>query len=127
MAEVKHYGVFQFKDGIIHADLTGQFPVEVIKARENVFKPLADACAAHNCRKALVDATGLEVELGFTDMFKAAKDLASLMKHSIHVAFLAREDMLDPFFTDVARNRGSVMAVFTDADAAAEWLAQWPD
>ncbi len=115
---------FRFEDGIVQVHLSGHFPNELLKTKQNVFQPLTDACAEHNCKKVLIDARDLQVEMGTMDLFKAGKDVAALMLNGIRIACLAREDMIDPFFEDVAINRGAIVSVFTEMDRAREWLAR---
>jgi hypothetical protein len=113
---------FRFEDGALSVSLSGDFPNELLHKGTNLFQPLADACAAHRCQKALIDARGLHVDLGTLGLFRAAEDLASMTRMGLHIAILATEDMLDPFFEDVASNRGGIVGVFTKMDTALEWL-----
>lgn len=118
---------FRFEDGVLHVRLSGTYPVQRAPGEGNLFQPLIDGCAAHGCRKALIDARTLDVALGTMGLFQAGTDAAHLTRSGLRIALLARPDMLDPFFEDVARNRGGDVGVFTDADAARAWLMERGD
>jgi hypothetical protein len=115
---------FRVESGVLHAQLSGVFPHDLLREHDNVFQPLADACARGNCSKALIDARKLEAGLNTLDMFRAGVDAALLSHTGVRVAFVAREDMIDLFFAEVARNRGALIGVFTDFEAAGQWLAK---
>ena len=113
---------FRLENGVLHVHLSGTFPNELLHRLENLFQPLIEACSAHNCTKALVDARDLQVDFGTLGMFQAGKDAASLSRIGLRVAFLAREDALDPLFETVATNRGGHVGIFTDMEAARNWI-----
>jgi hypothetical protein len=113
---------FRFEDGVLEVRLSGKFPDELLRQGKNLFQPLVDACLSYQCRKALIDARHLEVNFGTMAMFQAGKDAGSMGRAGIRIALLARDDMIDSFFEDVAANRGGDIAVFTDMDAARTWL-----
>lgn len=113
---------FHYEDGVLYVRLTGEFPNELLNEAQNLFKPLIDACLAHECNKALIDATDMECNIGTMGMFRAGKDTVALTIYKIRAAFLAREDMIDRFFEDVATIRGANIRVFTDAEDALDWL-----
>jgi hypothetical protein len=117
---------FKFEDGILHVHLSGKFPNEMLREQKNLFQPLIDACSTSKCKKALIDARDLEVEFGIMALFQAGEDAASLARIGLHVALLAREDMLNTFFDNVVFNRGGDVGIFTDMDAALEWLQSEP-
>ncbi len=56
------------------------------------------------------------------DMVNFGRDAAFLAHLGLHVALVARKNMIDPFFYDVSFNRGGSIGVFTDMDAALAWL-----
>jgi hypothetical protein len=113
---------FRVEDGVLHVRLSGKFPNELLRKGTNLFQPLADACPTHNCNKVLIDARDLQVDLDTFGLLRAGEDVASMTRMGIHIAILAREDMLDPFFEDVAVNRGASVKVFTELDTARSWL-----
>ncbi|MBN1999993.1 hypothetical protein JW935_20740 [candidate division KSB1 bacterium] len=113
---------FQVLNGVLHVRLSGKFPIELLHKGKNVFQPLIDACSHFGCKKALVDARDIQADLGTTALFQTGEDAAFLSHIGLRVALLAREDMLDRFFEDVAYNRGALLGVFTDMSAACEWL-----
>lgn len=57
-------------------------------------------------------------------MFRAGEDAAFLARVGLRIVILAREDMLDSFFEDVASNRGGNVGIFTDMDTACDWLGR---
>lgn len=113
---------FRVEDGVLHVRLSGTFPKELLGNEQNLFQPLIDACLAHNCKKALVDARDLQADFGTTELFQAGKDAAFLTRVGLRIALVAREDMRDTFFDTVVANRGGHAVVFTDIDAARDWL-----
>ena len=120
---MKEYNVdFRFDDGILYVKLSGKFPKELLETETNLFQPIIDACSTNKCNKVLIDASDLEVDLRTMDMFRAGVDAATLTHLGIRVAMLAREDMLNPFFDNVAFNRGGLIGIFTDMDNTREWL-----
>jgi hypothetical protein len=96
--------------------------MERLHKGQNLFQPLVDACATHKCDKALIDARDLQVNMDTLEMFQAGEDVVSVTSKGLRTAILAREDMLDRFFEDVAVNRGAIVKVFTDLETARDWL-----
>lgn len=115
---------FELKDDVLHVCLSGDFPTELLGKRESLFRPLIQACSEYNSKRVLIDARNLQVKLGTLGMFRAATDAATLTQLGIRIAFVARDDMIDPFFEDVVYNHGGVVSVFTEEDAASTWLEQ---
>ena len=113
---------FRVENDVLHVRLSGKLPNDLLDKEENLFQPLIDACLAQKCKKALVDVRDLKVDFDTMAMFRAGVDAAFLSRIGLRVALLAREDMIDPFFDNVARNRCAAMGVFTDMDSASEWL-----
>jgi hypothetical protein len=113
---------FQVVNGVLHVRLSGKFPKELLLSGNNAFQPLIDDCSKRGCKKALVDARDLQIDLGTMGLFRTAEDAAFLTRIGLRVALVAREDMLDRFFDDVAYNRGGLIRVFTDVSAARSWL-----
>jgi hypothetical protein len=118
----KYIEDFRFEDGVLHVRLSGEFPMERLHKGQNLFQPLVDACATHKCDKALIDARDLQVNMDTLEMFQAGEDVVSVTSKGLRTAILAREDMLDRFFEDVAVNRGAIVKVFTDLETARDWL-----
>ena len=108
----------------MHVRLSGVYPEERLAFEENLFKPLIDACKQQNCREAVVDARELQVRFDTLGLFRAGVDAASLNAFGLHVALIAREDMLSSFFDDVTHNRAAQVRVFTDLEGAQVWLRQ---
>jgi len=118
----RYHQSFRVEKGVLHVRLSGEFPDELLHDLENLFRPLMDACARYDCKKALIDVRDLQVHFDTFALFRSGKDAAFLGSLGIRVALLAREDMLDPFFDNVAHNRSNQVSVFTDIDPALEWL-----
>jgi len=115
---------FQFENGVLVVRLSGSFPNELLLSEQNLFQPLIDECKTRNCKLALVDAQNLQVHFSTMAMFRAGEDAAVLNQFGFRLAIVAREDMIDPFFEDVAFNRGGNIGVFTNMDAALSWLKE---
>ena len=113
---------FQLEDEVLHVRLSGRFPHELLSQEKNLFQPLVDACTTHKRKKALIDARNLQVDFDTPALFQAGKDAAFLARIGLRIALVARNDMIDPFFYDVASNRGANLGVFLDIDAARFWL-----
>jgi hypothetical protein len=115
---------FRLEDGVLHVRLSGNFPNELLGKGENLFQPLIDACSTHNCKKALIDARDLQVDFGIMALFQSGQDAAFLARLGLRLAILARKDMLDPFFNTVVSNRSGRIGMFTEMDAARDWIQQ---
>lgn len=116
--------MFSVEDGLLVVRLGGEFPMEMLSKEENLFEPLIAACAAHECKRALVDARGLAIKLDTLGLLRAAEDAAKLPGLNIRVALVARTEMVDPFFETAAFNRGGLVRVFLDPDEAKSWLSE---
>jgi len=110
------------ENGLLLVRLSGTFPNDLLRSGQNLFQPLVDECQAQNCKMALIDARKLQVYFSTMAIFHAGEDAAVLSKLGLRVAIVARMDMIDSFFQDVAFNRGGNIGVFTDMEAAREWL-----
>jgi hypothetical protein len=122
MSEYKE--IFQVENGVLHVQLSGKFPNELLQKEENLFQPLIDACSGQNCERALIDARELQVDFGTMALLRAGEDAALLNHIGLRVAILVREDMVDPFFDDVVTNRGGELGIFTDIETARGWIKQ---
>ena len=98
------------------------YPNERLAIKENLFSPLVEECKRANCRHAIVDARGLQLEFDTLALFRAGVDAAALNQFGLRVALIAREDMLSPFFDDVTHNRAAQVRVFTDLESARSWI-----
>jgi len=113
---------FRFEGGVLHVHMSGVYPNEHLAKAGNLFQPLIDACSAHGCREALIDARELQVRFDTLAMYRAGDDVASLGLAGLRVALLAREDMLNSFFDTVVYNRSGSVRIFTDLEIARNWL-----
>ncbi len=116
--------VFRAEEGILYVHLSGKIPDDLFRKKENVFQPLIEALSGYACTRALIDARDLQADLTTMALFRAGEDAASVTRLGLRFALVAREDMQDAFFGTVASNRGAHLGIFTDGDAAREWLLQ---
>lgn len=79
---------------------------------------------AHDCRRLLVDATGVSEMLSFTTDFEFTEqhrtELPLGTRHAVVIAPEHAEHMR--FVEDVAQNRSIILELFTDKDQAVDWL-----
>jgi len=115
---------FKIEEGLLLVRLSGTFPNELLRSEQNLFQPLIDESLALNCKSVLIDATRLQVTFSTMAIFRAGEDVAVLSSFGLRVAIVTREEIIDPFFEDVAFNRGGTVGVFTDMDTARDWLKQ---
>jgi hypothetical protein len=113
---------FQDQDGVLLVRLSGRFPHELLRQQQNLFQPLVDACQAHDRRKAIVDARELQTDFDTMEIFELGEDAVTLTRQGLRVALVARQDMIDRLFEDVAFNRGGIIGVFTNMDEARDWV-----
>lgn len=113
---------FQDQDGVLLVRLSGRFPRELLRQQRNLFQPLIDACQAHERKKAIVDARELQTDFDTMEIFELGEDSVALTRQGLRVALVARQDMIDRLFEDVAFNRGGIIGVFTDMDEARDWV-----
>ena len=93
---------------------------ELTAAREKVINDLQ----RDGCGRLLVDVSHVEHELGMLDHFEFTSANASLLPVGLRVAVLVRPDFrtIAQFIENVALNRGVVLNVFEEAQAAETWL-----
>ena len=113
---------FRVEDDILYVRLSGEFPKELLCRQENLFQPLIEACLNQKCEKGLIDVRDLQVDFDTIGMFRAGVDASFLSRVGLRIAMVARKHMIDPFFDDVASNRGAVTGIFTDNNSARDWL-----
>ena len=113
---------FAVAGGVLHVRLSGTFPNERVAMKKNLFEPLIEACRKENCRMAIVDARALQVDFNTAALFRVGVDAAALNDFRLHVALVARADMLSSFFDDVTYNRAAPVHVFTDPKEARDWI-----
>jgi|SoiMethySBSTD1v2_1073268.scaffolds.fasta_scaffold1054464_2 hypothetical protein len=108
--------------GVMRVRVEGIFPKSFLERKGNIFQPLIEACEQANCRTALIDARNLKVDLDTLAVFRAGVDAASVSRHRLRLAFVARKENLDSFFEDVVINRGAGVEVFTEMEDAMKWV-----
>jgi hypothetical protein len=91
-----------------------------------LIESIAEHCKRTNNDKLIIDSTGFEVKLSTADRFLLGERLGIFARHKIKVAFVSKPEQIEPrkFAVMVARNRGVIVEVFTDLQAAEEWLFQ---
>jgi hypothetical protein len=120
---VGEYGEeFRIHNGVLHVRLSGAFPNEVLLGKANVFQPLMDQCAAHDCTRAVIDVRDLHAEFGTMGLFRAGEDAVELTRRGLRIALVARADMIDSFFENVVVNRGGRLRIFKNMASARRWV-----
>jgi hypothetical protein len=71
----------------------------------------------------LCDATSI-TSLGAFERFEVGVELARVADKRMKLAVVARADLIDYIFENVARNRGASVRVFADTAAALRWLRE---
>jgi hypothetical protein len=77
---------------------------------------------ARNIWLVLCDATAITPPLGAFERFEVGVELARAADRRLKLAVVARAELIDHVFENVARNRGASVAVFADEAAALQWL-----
>jgi hypothetical protein len=70
----------------------------------------------------LCDATAVTAPTGAFEKFEAGVELARGADRRMKMAVVARVDVIDYIFENVARNRGVSVAVYKNEGAALQWL-----
>jgi hypothetical protein len=107
--------------GYLHITFSG--PFSLAAAKESVDAMVA-ACTREGYAKVLFDCRPMTGVLQVLDRFDVGEYGALTIPHSVQIAMLGREDQIlpDKFFETVARNRGLMLALFSEIDEAIEWL-----
>lgn len=106
-----------------YLQLTFSGPFSPAGAKDSI-DAMVSACAREGCPKVLFDCRPMTGDLTVSDRFETGTYVASKIPGQVKIAMLGREDQIsdDDFFETVARNRGVNIIVFSDSDAALEWL-----
>jgi hypothetical protein len=88
------------------------------------FDLVAEHCNRTKNDKVLIDTTRAEGKVSFVERFLLGEKTRVFAFHGIKVAFVDRPERIDPqkFGELVARNRGVDIRIFSDLQAAKEWL-----
>jgi hypothetical protein len=86
-------------------------------------RELLRAVATVVAEKVLCDATSI-TSLGAFERFEVGVELARVADKRMKLAVVARADLIDYIFENVARNRGASVRVFADTAAALRWLRE---
>lgn len=70
----------------------------------------------------LCDTTAMPAPVGAFEKFEAGVELARGADRRMKMAVVARVEIIDYIFENVARSRGVAVAVFRNEDAALQWL-----
>jgi hypothetical protein len=70
----------------------------------------------------LCDTTAMPAPVGAFEKFEAGLELARGADRRMKMAVVARVEIIDYIFENVARSRGVFVAVFRNEDAALQWL-----
>jgi hypothetical protein len=95
-------------------------PGEVSELLESI----AEHCKRTRNNKLLIDTTGFDLKISTLDRFLFGEKLQIFLRYRIIVAFFCSPEQVDPrkLGVLVAQNRGVKVDVFTDFQAAEEWL-----
>jgi hypothetical protein len=106
-----------------HLQITFSGPFSPDGAKESI-DAMVNACAKEGCPKVLFDCRPMTGDPTVSDRFETGTYGASKIPGHVKIAMLGRGDQIsaDNFFETVARNRGVNITVFTETDAALEWL-----
>jgi hypothetical protein len=116
---------FQVQMGQMPGYLAARFiGAGVVEEVWRQFELIAEHCKLTKNNKLLIDSTGYDVKVSVGDRFFLGTSSQVFAIHRIKVAFVCRLEQLDPrkFGALVAQNRGVTVEVFTDLQAAEEWL-----
>jgi hypothetical protein len=113
---------YSVEGDVFCVELSGELPATALKRDDNLFEPLIQACRDRNLSKILIDARDVQTNLGFMDVFRAAKDLASLPPPQVQVACVVNPRQYDPLFEQVANTRGAMTRVFMNREDAFDWF-----
>jgi hypothetical protein len=88
------------------------------------FESIAEHCNLTKNNKLLIDTTRYDVTVSVLDRFSLGTSLLIFAGRRIKVAFVCRPEQIDArrLGRVVAENRGVTVEVFTDFQAAEEWL-----
>lgn len=88
------------------------------------FELIAENCKRTKDDKLLLDFRGAQGDVCVVDRYYLGERSQIFARHRLKVATVAIREQIDPqkFGELVARNRGVNMCVFTDVQAAEEWL-----
>jgi len=88
------------------------------------FESIAEHCKRTKNHKLLIDTTGFDLKISTLDRYLVGERVQMFARYGIKVAFICRPEQVDSrkFGIQVAKNRGMDVEVFTDLQAAEEWL-----
>jgi hypothetical protein len=88
------------------------------------FESIAEHCERTKNNKLLIDTTEFNLKISVTSGYFAGERAKIFERYGIKVAFVGRPEQIDlgKFAALVAQNRGVKVEVFTDFQAAEEWL-----
>ena len=111
-------------DGYLRVEVAGTFDADA--ARRGIGQ-MFEACAARQLNRVLVDARGLEQDIGIAERFELALDLAQRHAGQVRIAILADPvRMTTKALEDSACNRGVPVRTTTDVGEAYGFLGIEP-
>jgi hypothetical protein len=114
---------FQIEEmsGYLAARYIGQYTMAAVWEK---FELIAEQCERASKDKLLIDFTRGQAEIQFADRYFLGERSEVFALHRLKVAVVATREHIDPekFAELVARNRGVNVRVFTELQAAVEWL-----
>ena len=95
-----------------------------VRVAGEMFREHLQRCAETGVPRLLYDVRELELHLRVIDLYEAGVALAACPCAGVRIAFLVRPESTrrDHFFQTVASNRGALVRVCTEEQAALTWL-----
>ncbi len=111
----------KFLGDYILVTVTGQNDLEDLFHMMDAVKALAEQ---NQCRRLLVDMTGVEGPVDISFRFQVGKRLAQTFSGQTRLSIFLQDKPIDGFVELVALNRGAAIKVFQDQQAALKWLLE---
>jgi hypothetical protein len=89
-----------------------------------LYKRLVDEAAARGVNRILLDGLAITGELSTLEQYQLGKTIADycVSRSATLKVAVVRKPPIDGFGAQVARNRGLIVEVFSDREAALRWL-----
>jgi hypothetical protein len=111
------------KGSYLLIEFFGEFSVETGK---RCVDQMMEACLEHHRSRVLLDCRRMTGSMSVISRFQVAEYGAFSLDFLARFALVNRDDVLlpDKFVENVAINRGMDLKIFTDFDAAEQWLTE---
>jgi len=97
---------------------------ETLEEVVNYSQAVITQAIEHQAKKILCDERKLEYSISVLETYKLAEMISREARHTARVAIVCQPKYMDSgkFFETVAANRGLIIAVTSDYEAAVQWL-----